>query len=322
VTSTLPPATAPFHDLSPDVVLGAVESRGLACDGRLLALNSFENRVYQAGLESGGFCIVKFYRPGRWSQEQLLEEHAFAAELVADELPVVAPMRLGDQSLFEHHGYRFALYERRGGRAPELEGLDVAEWMGRLLARIHLVGARRPFVYRAPFDLDHLLDGPADAAIRSGLMPDHLIEHYEDSLDAIAESIDALWQTIDPVVLRLHGDCHPGNVLWTDHGPHFVDLDDCRSGFAIQDLWMLMTGNPAQRVALLKGYETFRPFDRRELKLIEALKLLRQIHHAGWIAERIDDPAFPLAFPFALEPTWWEVHVNDLRQAAGAMAAG
>lgn len=307
---------APFHDLSPDRVLHAVESVGLACDGRLLALNSFENRVYQVGLDDGTFTIAKFYRPGRWTTAQIREEHAFAAELAAAELPVVAPLSHGGETLHEIQGYRVALYPRRGGRAPELEGLDVAEWMGRLLARIHLVGAERPFTERVALDLEHMLDHPADAAIRSGLMPAHLIGHYEDSLDVIAEAIDDLFDTIEPRTIRLHGDCHPGNVLWTDDGPHFVDLDDCRTGPAVQDLWMLMTGGDAQRAALLKGYETFRPFDRRELRLIDALKLLRQIHHAGWIAERIADPAFPLAFPFALEPTWWEIHVNDLRRAA------
>lgn len=310
---------APFYDLDPACVLDAVESLDFACDGRLLALNSFENRVYQLGLESGGFVIAKFYRPGRWSDQQILEEHEFAAELVAAELPVVAPIIVCGQSLHEYEGYRLAVYERRGGRAPELEGLDVAEWMGRLLARIHLVGAERPFRHRVALDLDHMLDGPADAAVRSGLVPAHLVEHYEDSLDVIAEAIEDLWARIAPETLRLHGDCHPGNVLWTDHGPHFVDLDDCRTGPAVQDLWMLMTGTTVQRDALLKGYETFRPFDRRELQLIDSLKLLRQIHHAGWIAERIDDPAFPLAFPFALEPTWWEIHINDLRNAASQM---
>ncbi|MBK8284581.1 MAG: serine/threonine protein kinase [Ahniella sp.] len=232
---------------------------------------------------------------------------------------MVAPIVVGGHSLHEYEGYRLALYERRGGRAPELEGLDVAEWMGRLLARIHLVGAERPFKHRVALDLDHMLDGPADAAIRSGLVPAHLVEHYEDSLDVIAGAIEDLWARVAPDTLRLHGDCHPGNVLWTDHGPHFVDLDDCRTGPAVQDLWMLMTGTAVQREALLKGYETFRPFDRRELQLIESLKLMRQIHHAGWIAERIDDPAFPLAFPFALEPTWWEIHINDLRSAAAQM---
>lgn len=316
----MPSESAPFHDLSPDRVLRAVESVGLACDGRLLALNSFENRVYQVGLDDGTFTIAKFYRPGRWATAQIREEHLFAAELAAAELPVVAPWWRNGDTLHEVDGYRVALYPRRGGRAPELEGLDVAEWMGRLLARIHLVGAERPFAHRVALDLEHMLDHPADAAIRSGLMPGHLISHYEDSLDVIADAVERLFDAVDPQLIRLHGDCHPGNVLWTDDGPHFVDLDDCRTGPAIQDLWMLMTGSEAQREALLKGYETFRPFDRRELRLVESLKLLRQVHHAGWIAERIDDPAFPRAFPFALEPTWWEVHVNDLRRAAESMA--
>lgn len=306
----------PFADLSPSLILDALESAGWQIDGRLLALNSFENRVYQAGLEDGRFVVAKFYRPGRWTAAQILEEHAFALELRAAELPIVPPLLHQGKTLLEHGGYRFAVFERRGGRAPELEGLDVAEWMGRLLARIHLIGEREAFVARVPFDLDHMLDQPADAAIRSGLIPDNLIEAYEDALDQIADEIDILWSDIDPVPLRLHGDCHPGNVLWTDHGPHFVDLDDCRMGPAIQDLWMLMTGGPAQQAALLKGYRTFRPLPPAELQLIDSLKILRQIHHAGWIAARIDDPAFPLAFPFALEPTWWESHINDLRAVA------
>lgn len=312
--------TAPFADLSPSLILDAVEEAGWASDGRLLALNSFENRVYQVGLEDGRFVVVKFYRPGRWSNAQIQEEHTFALELRAAELPIVTPIDREGQTLLLHAGYRFAVYERRGGRAPELEGLDVAEWMGRLLARIHLVGERQAFSVRAPFDLDHMLDQPADAAIRSGLVPENLIETYEDALDQIAEGIEQIWSEIEPKRLRLHGDCHPGNVLWTDHGPHFVDLDDCRMGPAIQDLWMLMTGGPAQQTALLKGYRTFRALPASELKLIDSLKILRQIHHAGWIAARIDDPAFPLAFPFALEPTWWEGHVNDLRAAAQAFS--
>ena len=302
----------PFAELSPDFVLDAVAALGFEPDGRLLALNSFENRVYQVGIESAEPLIAKFYRPGRWSDAAIHEEHAFSDELVEAELPVVAPLRIDGESLFEFDSQRLALFPRRGGRAPELEGLDVAQWLGRLIARIHNVGARRGFSARAQIDVDTRVHGAADHVLDSQLLPAHLAARYAHLIEAVAERLDLKFGAIAPRTLRLHGDCHPGNLLWTDVGPHFVDLDDAASGPAIQDLWMLMTGGDAQRAALLEGYGEFRDLEFGELALIEPLRIMRQIHHAGWIAARYDDPAFPRAFPFAAEPRWWEEHCNDL----------
>ena len=302
----------PFAELSPDFVLDAVAALGFEPDGRLLALNSFENRVYQVGIEDAEPLIAKFYRPGRWSNAAIHEEHAFSEELVEAELPVVAPLRIDGESLFEFDAQRLARFPRRGGRAPELAGLDVAQWLGRLIARIHNVGARRPFAERARIDVDARVHDAADHVLDSPLLPAHLAARYAHLIETVAEHLDLQFAAIAPRTLRLHGDCHPGNLLWTDAGPHFVDLDDAASGPAIQDLWMLMTGGEAQRAALLEGYAEFRELEFGELQLIEPLRIMRQIHHAGWIAARYDDPAFPRAFPFAAEPRWWEEHCDDL----------
>lgn len=305
---------APFADLSPSFVLDAIAAVGFEPDGRLQALNSYENRVYQVGIEGGDALIAKFYRPGRWSDAAIREEHAFAAELVAAELPVVAPLLRDGESLFECEGQRLALYPRRGGRAPELEGADVAEWLGRLIARLHNVGARRPFQARGTIDVATCVDAAAAKVLDGDLLPSTLAARYESMVDAVAEDLDQRFAANAPRRLRLHGDCHPGNLLWSDHGPYFVDLDDAAMGPAIQDLWMLMDGGARQRHALLEGYATFRDLDPAELALVEPLRIMRQIHHAGWIAARWDDPAFPRAFPFAADPRWWEEHCDDLQR--------
>jgi Ser/Thr protein kinase RdoA (MazF antagonist) len=309
-------AEAPYAQLSPDAVLAAVESAGVRTDGRLLALNSFENRVYQVGIEDAVPLVAKFYRAGRWSDAAIEEEHAFAHELADAELPVVAPLRFGGSTLLHFEHFRFALYRRQGGRAPELESADTLQWMGRLLARMHGVGTRSRFSARGTLDRATLVAAPSRSVLASPLLPAAVRDRYARTirqLDAlIAERFAAAGTSAQ---LRLHGDCHPGNVLWTDAGPHFVDLDDARMGPAVQDLWMLA---PTARALdeLLEGYGEFRDFDRHELMLIEPLRLMRQIHYAGWIAQRWDDPAFPLAFPFAAEPRWWEQHVHDLLEAA------
>jgi len=305
----------PYAGLSPSLVLDAVESVGFIPDGRLLALNSFENRVYQVGIEDAGPVIAKFYRPQRWSDAAILEEHAYAQELLDAELPIVAPIALADATLFRHAGFRFALFPRKGGRAPDLEGIEVSKWLGRLLARIHLIGARTPFAHRQRVDADTLVWTPHLAARDSPLIPDAVRDRYEDLVGEAADLIDDAFERVQARSLRLHGDCHPGNVLWTDAGPHFVDLDDCRSGPAVQDLWMLMSGSEAQREAVIEGYEQFRPFDRGELQLIEPLRLMRQIHYAGWIAERWADPAFPAAFGHVALAPWWEQHCRDIAEA-------
>jgi Ser/Thr protein kinase RdoA (MazF antagonist) len=310
--------TTPYAELSPDAVLAAVESVGIRADGRLLALNSFENRVYQVGVEDDKPIIVKFYRGGRWSDAAILEEHAFAQELAEAELPIVAPLEVEKSTLLHFRNFRFAVYPRQGGRAPELESADNLAWLGRLLARMHGVGSCGKFQERGAIDRATFIAAPSQAVLASSLLPHSVRDRYEKTIAATDSAIAATFDRVGVVTsLRLHGDCHAGNVLWTDHGPHFVDLDDARSGPAVQDLWMLAS-TPRAMDFLLEGYMEFRDFEHRELALIGALRIMRQIHYAGWIAQRWDDPAFPRAFPFAAEARWWEQHVNDLREALAA----
>jgi Ser/Thr protein kinase RdoA (MazF antagonist) len=311
----------PYASLTPDLVLDAVSACGLWPDGRLLALNSYENRVWQIGLEPVGVepaapVIAKFYRPGRWSDAAIAEEHAFAQELADAELPVVAPLVFGGPTLLHHAGFRYALTPRRGGRAPELEAIDQLQWLGRLIARMHLIGARAPFAHRGRLDRDTMVQQPMQAVLGSSLLPASLHTNYRAAATRLDAAIAARLEAIGPVrQLRLHGDCHPGNVLWTDAGPHFVDFDDARTGPAVQDLWMLANDARAME-AVLEGYQQFRDFDHAELALIPALRAMRQLHYAGWIAARWHDPAFPAAFPFAAESRWWEQHVADLHELA------
>ena len=310
------PNETPYALLSPDLVLDAVTACGLWPDGRLLALNSYENRVWQVGLEQGSPVIAKFYRPGRWSDAAILEEHAFAQELAEAELPVVAPLRIAERTLLHHGGFRYALSPRHGGRAPSLESTDQLEWLGRLIARMHGVGARASFAYRGNVDRSTLIAQPRQAVMASSLLPSALRERYRHAVDRVDERVAARFENAGPIrMLRLHGDCHPGNVLWTDAGPHFVDLDDARMGPAVQDLWMLAHDERAME-ALLEGYASMRDFDHAELALIPALRAMRQVHYAGWIAARWNDPAFPAAFPFAAEARWWDQHITDLHEQA------
>lgn len=304
----------PYAGLSPDTVLDAIDAAGFVSDGRLLALASYENRVYQVGVEDGAPLVAKFYRPGRWSDAAIAEEHAFALELAEAELPMVAPLRIGGATLLRHAGFRYALYPRRGGRAPELESTEHLAWMGRLLARLHGIGARARFQQRGAIDTDTFVRQAAEAVLASGLLPANLADAYRARAEAIAAQVDARFAAIAPARLRLHGDCHAGNVLWTDAGPHFVDLDDARSGPAVQDLWMLAPSTRALD-ALLEGYAEFRDFDPRELDLIEPLRVMRQVHWAGWVAARWHDPAFPRAFAHVGEARWWEQHLTDLGEA-------
>ena len=309
-------ADAPYASLSPDLVLDAVSACGLWPDGRLLALNSYENRVWQVGLEDSAPVIAKFYRPGRWSDAAIVEEHTFTQELADAELPVVAPLAFGGRTLQHHAGFRYALTPRRGGRAPELEAIDQLQWLGRLIARMHLIGARAPFAHRGRLDRDTMVQQPMLAVLDSSLLPASLQTNYRAAATRLDAAIAARMEAIGPVrQLRLHGDCHPGNVLWTDAGPHFVDFDDARTGPAVQDLWML-AGDERAMEAVLEGYQQFRDFDHAELALIPALRAMRQLHYAGWIAARWHDPAFPAAFPFAAESRWWEQHIADLHELA------
>ncbi|WP_329742325.1 serine/threonine protein kinase [Dyella sp. A6] len=311
---------APYARLTPDLVLDAVSACGLWPDGRLLALNSYENRVWQVGIEDAAPVIAKFYRPARWSDTAILEEHAFAQELADAELPVVAPLLIGGRSLLHHDGFRYALAPRKGGRAPSLESTDQLEWLGRLIARMHTVGARQPFAHRGTLDHATMIAQPARAVLASPLLPVHLHDSYRAAVDRLDAAVRVRQEAVGPMrMLRLHGDCHPGNLLWTDAGPHFVDLDDARMGPAVQDLWMLAHDDRAMD-ALLEGYASMRDFDPAELALVPALRAMRQVHHAGWIAQRWHDPAFPAAFPFADEPRWWEQHIADLHELADELA--
>ena len=303
----------PFAELSPDFVLDAVAALGFEPDGRLLALNSFENRVYQVGIESAEPLIAKFYRPGRWSDAAIHEEHAFSDELVEAELPVIAPLRIDGESLFDFDAQRLALFPRRGGRAPELEGLDVAQWLGRLIARIHNVGARRGFSARAQIDVDTRVHDAADHVLDSQLLPAHLAARYAHLIEAVAERLDLQFGAIAPRTLRLHGDCHPGNLLWTDAGPAFRRSGRCRQRTG--DPGPVDADGPAATPSARpcsKATPSSANSSAANCQLIEPLRIMRQIHHAGWIAARYDDPAFPRAFPFAAEPRWWEEHCNDL----------
>ncbi len=310
---------APYAALSPDLILDAVADAGYEPDGRMLAMGSYENRVYQIGIEAATPLIAKFYRPGRWSDAAIDEEHDFALELEQAELPVIAPIVIDGHTLLDYEGFRFSLYPRQGGRSPELESHQNLEWMGRLLARIHGVGSRAQFSERGRIDVETFVRKPAVAVLGSNLLPSTLRSRYRESTDILADLLDERLQAIGPVrQIRLHGDCHRGNVLWTDAGPHFVDLDDARMGPAVQDLWMLVPSAVALD-SLLEGYAEFRDFDFAELALIEPLRIMRQVHWAGWVAMRWHDPAFPLAFTHVGEARWWEEHCNDLAAAIDSL---
>ena len=321
----------PYSRLTPDVVLNTLENAtGLRCDGRMLALNSYENRVYQVGIEDGTPVVAKFYRPARWSDAQILEEHAFAAELEAEEIPVVAPLAFKGRTLLEAEGFRFAVFPRRGGRAPELEDEGTLEWLGRFIGRIHRVGARAPFAERPRLDIESFGEEPRAFLLGSGLIPADLLPAWRQAADLALEGVrHALRRAGDVGYLRTHGDCHAGNVLWTPAtgnsagGPHFVDLDDSRTAPAVQDLWMLVSGDrpsmARQLRAILAGYEDFAEFDDRELQLVEALRTLRLLHYSAWLARRWDDPAFPLAFPWFNTPRYWQDRVLELREQIAAL---
>ena len=314
----------PYSTLTPDVVAEAIEAVGYDPDGRVLALNSYENRVYQVGREEGPPVVVKFYRPGRWSTPAILEEHEFALELARAEVPVVAPEVHNGKTLFELRGFRYAVYKRQGGRWPELATKDERAWMGRFLARIHAIGRTRIFRQRPRLDWRVLGRETADFLLEQGWIPPHIEAAYESLANDVLALVEQRFAEATPYrTLRLHGDCHPGNVLWTDAGPHFVDLDDCMTGPAVQDLWMLLSGGPDEMAGqlrdLLEGYGEFADFDYHEISLIEPLRTLRIMHYAGWLARRWDDPAFPRAFPWFEEPKFWEQHVLNLREQLAAM---
>ncbi|MDH4275037.1 MAG: serine/threonine protein kinase [Gammaproteobacteria bacterium] len=314
----------PYAGLAPELILDAVESQGWRVDGRLAALNSYENRVYQIGIEDGPPLIAKFYRPGRWSDAAILEEHQFAAELVEREIPVVAPLQDAQGvSLWTFQGFRFALFPRRSGRAPELDNEDTLQWLGRFLARIHAVGAIHPFQHRPVLDIVEFGEQSAEFLLKD-FLPHEQRNAYRAASAAVLKKIAAAYASAgDVTLIRLHGDCHPGNILWTPEGPHFVDLDDARMGPAVQDLWMLLSGTRTQKLrqvgVILDAYQDFYEFDPRELVLNEALRALRIMHYAAWLARRWDDPAFPQNFPWFNTRAYWEEHISSLQEQAMMM---
>jgi Ser/Thr protein kinase RdoA (MazF antagonist) len=313
----------PFSGLSPDVVLDAAASVGFDGGGRLFALNSYENRVYRLGAGESAM-VLKFYRPARWSDTQIREEHEFALELVAAELPVAAPLAVGDDTLFRFGDYRFAAFPNLPGRAPELDAPGARVLLGRTLARIHAVGAARSFRSRPRIGIERLGLQAREQVLTSELLPEALATSYAAATDALLERVRRTFVNAGPVRdLRLHGDCHPGNLLWNERGPVFVDLDDCASGPRIQDLWMLLAGDAAEQQhewsEVLEGYSQFGEIDMRELTLVEPLRALRMLHHAAWVVQRWEDPAFPRAFPWFGEARFWERHIGDLLEQAGAI---
>ena len=334
--------TAPYAELAPAAVLDALDGVGLRGDGRMLQLNSYENRVFQAFLEDGRVVVAKFYRPDRWSDAQILEEHAFAAELAAAEIPVAASLQLARDpdspyaaaislagptlgiATIGSHAYRFGVCERRAGRAPELDDPEVRRWLGRFIGRLHAVGARSAFSHRITLDVDSYGTASRDFLLGLDILPPDSADTWLQLIDAALAACRAAFDAAPLRNLRLHGDCHLGNVLWTERGPHFVDLDDAVNGPAIQDLWMLLSGDRAamsgQLLDVLEGYESFMEFDWREVRLIEPLRTLRMIHHSAWIARRWQDPAFPIAFPWFASPSYWADQCVRLREQLVAMA--
>jgi Ser/Thr protein kinase RdoA (MazF antagonist) len=341
---TAPPASeTPFAGLEPDTVLDALDAVGLRGDGRLIQLNSYENRVFQVFLEDGRVVVTKFYRPQRWSDAQILEEHGLANELAEAEIPVAEVWRLNVDASSRHGrqvslpgptlaqlrtpfgDYRFSVSARLTGRAPELEDDSTLEWIGRFVGRMHAVGALRPFAHRHTLDVRTYGFDNRDWLLSHHVVPPDAEASWrqvtDDALTAVADTFARLGAVRH---LRLHGDCHPGNVLWSTDGPHFVDLDDAVNGPAAQDLWMLLSGDRTsmarQLAAVMEGYERFMDFDRRELALVEPLRTLRMIHHSAWIARRWNDPAFPIAFPWFESPKYWAEQTTRLRQQIDAMA--
>ncbi|MEO8305286.1 MAG: serine/threonine protein kinase [Betaproteobacteria bacterium] len=321
-------AAHPYAELTPDRVLDALESVGLVGDGRMQALGSYENRVYQIGIEDAPPVVVKFYRPARWSDALILEEHAFVAELATREIPVVAALDLGGRTLHGFGDFQFAVYPRCGGRAPELSDRATLEWMGRFLGRIHAIGALAPFRHRPTLDIDTFGVEPRDWLLAHDFIPPDLGDAWRSiSAQALDGARRAFDRAGDVSKLRLHGDCHSGNVLWIEHGelhgPHFVDFDDARMGPAVQDLWMLLSGDRADMTRqlhdVLDGYRAFHDFDPRELHLIEALRTLRLLHYSAWIAQRWDDPAFPVAFPWFNTQRYWQDRILELREQVALM---
>lgn len=322
--------TQAFEKLTPDNILDAVETVGIQCDGRFLALNSYENRVYQIGVVDDDPIVAKFYRPRRWSDEAIIEEHDFTLQLAELEIPVVAPLLFGSgldssgKSLFHSDLYRFALYPRKGGRSPDLDNAEHLESLGRFIGRIHALGASKKFQHRLTLNIENTVIEPRQYLLDTGLIPDHLLPAYESITNDLVRQIKTCYERAGSVNnIRLHGDCHPSNILWADDMPHIVDFDDARTGPAVQDIWMFLSGErdymSARLADFLEGYTQFYDFNAAELHLVEALRTMRIIHYAYWIALRWNDPAFPIAFPWFNSTRYWEDHVLSLREQSALL---
>lgn len=313
----------PYDALTPEVILDAVESFGLRASGAFLALNSYENRVYRVDLEDGARVVAKFYRPGRWADDLILEEHAFARELADQEVPIVAPLEHAGGTMHRYQGFRFALFPWRRGRAPELNTAEDRKLLGRFLGRMHVVGAARAFQHRPRLSVADYGHRAVAQLLESTFIPDELREPFRGITGILLPQLEEALAVADDTLIRLHGDCHLGNILWDEHGPFFVDLDDCLTGPAVQDLWMLLAGSREEMetdlAALLDGYVEFMDFEPRELRLIEPLRTLRLLHYGAWLANRWSDPAFPRAFPWFSGQRYWEEQILTLRQQSAAL---
>lgn len=331
-----------YTQLTPDTVINSIESMGYWSDSRILALNSYENRVYQIGIEQAladtkptesnsitacsaanntdkpAPLIAKFYRPNRWSDEQIIEEHLFTQQLFDLDIPVVPPLQFDNKTLLNYNGYRFALYLRRGGHAPELDNGDHLEIIGRFLGRIHGVSQNQPFKHRPSVTIQSYAIDSRNFLLDNNFIPKDLIPAYETITRDIINQIEKTFASVPYKTIGLHGDCHPGNILWRDNHAHFVDFDDARNGPAIQDLWMLLSGDYSQRCLqiadILEGYTDFCDFDPAELHLIEPLRAMRLLHYAAWLARRWDDLAFPHNFPWFNTERYWAEHILSLRE--------
>lgn len=310
----------PYNNLNPDLILNAIESVGFRCNGSLLALNSYENRVYQVGIEDESPIIAKFYRPGRWSDDAILEEHQFAAELVEHEIPVVPPLKDSQQKTLHYfQEFRFALFPRKGGRPLELDNFEHLAWMGRFIGRLHAVSSCRPFQHRMRLDVQTYGYQAYRFLMDNHFIPEHLMQNFSRIVETALHKVESCFQQAGDVkYIRLHGDCHAGNVLWNDAGPHIVDLDDCLMGPAVQDIWMLLSGDSDyvqyQLEQILEGYREFHDFNSREIVLIEALRTLRILHYSAWLAKRWDDPAFPLNFPWFNTTNYWTQQLQNINE--------
>ncbi|WP_082087137.1 serine/threonine protein kinase [Teredinibacter purpureus] len=314
----------PFENLNPDKVIDAIESHGYLSDLRVFPLNSYENRVYQFGVEEGEPIIAKFYRPQRWSDEQIQEEHAFSLELAEMEIPIVAPIK-NDKgiSLFHFDEHRFSLYPRRGGHAPDLGDLETLYRLGQQLGRLHAIGKIKPFKYRPTLDLQSYAINSRDFLMSNDFIPQTLTEAYSTLSQHLIDRMQQVFSETPYETFRIHGDCHPGNILLRPESLWIVDLDDARNGPAIQDIWMLLSGDYPQKcqqlAEVIEGYEEFCEFDRREIPLIETLRTLRLMHYAAWLARRWSDPAFPQAFPWFNSERYWSEHILELREQMSAL---